>query len=149
MAVPLQVSAPGDTAATLAQLGQFIAAVDRDTARMQRVTQPVDLGAGAVGTVTAWRAAGAWQRVHLDVTGDGFHTSDIYWLHDGACVGARLESLRTGAASKVEQVWFRDSTLYRWTDAAGRRLHRDARSTRFEVSMLRTRLRRVLQQLGA
>ncbi len=144
----LQLDAPDDTAATLAQLRQFVADVDRDTARMERVTQLLPVGAGATGTVTAWRAGRAWQRVKVETEGDGFRTSDLYWLHDGFCVGARLESQRGMEARKSERVWFRDTTLYRWTDAAGRRLHRDARSTHFEISMMRERLDRVMAQLG-
>ena len=124
-----------------------MAAVDRDTTRMDVVTRSIDLGAGARGMMTAWRAGRAWQRVRLESRGEGFVTTDTYWLHDGLCVAARLESVRPDERPKVERIWFRDSTLYRWTDAAGRRMERDARSTQSEVGMLRTRLDRALQQL--
>lgn len=145
--VTLRLDTPHDTAATLAQLKQFVTAVDADTVRMQHVTQPLDLGAGARGTLTAWRAGGSWQRLRVDTDGAGFRTADTYWLHDGTCVGARLETVRADGRPKVERLWFRDSTLYRWTDAAGRVLERDARSTQSEVAMLRTRLDRALRQL--
>lgn len=145
--VTLRLDTPHDTAATLAQLEQFVAAVDGDTVRMQRVSQPLDIGAGALGTLTAWRAGGSWQRLRVDAEGADFRTADTYWLHDGTCVGARLESVRADERPTVERLWFRDSTLYRWTDAAGRRLERDARSTQSEVGMLRARLDRAMQQL--
>lgn len=147
--VALRLAAPRDTAATLQEMERFIAAVDRDTTRMEVMTRPVDIGADARGTARAWRIGRSWQRVQLDAGGAGFHTTDTWWLHEGAGVAARLESVRPNERPEVDHIRFRDSTLYRWTDASGRILNRDARSTRYQVDALRARLTRVLQQLDA
>jgi hypothetical protein len=49
----------------------------------------------------------------------------------------------------VDQVWFRDRELYRWTDADGRHLEAEARSTQFQVRMMRARFDSLLARLSA
>jgi hypothetical protein len=136
-----------DSTATLDSLTAFIGRVDADTMRMDRVRDAVDLGAGASGTLTAWRADSTWQRIHLAAGGTGFTSSDIYWLYDGALVAARLEISRPDQPPAVETIWFRSGRLYRWTDAAGRRLSAESRSTKVEVEMLLARVNRMLSAL--
>ncbi len=136
-----------DSTATLSALASFTNHVDADTARMVITQRQLEMGAGATGTLTAWRAGTSWQRLHVDGEGTGFRTNDTYWLHDGALVGARLELTRPDRPSRVDQVWFRGAELYRWIDADGRALSSGALSTKSEVSTLRDRVSRIVQLL--
>lgn len=140
---------PTDSAATIAAFEQRAAAIDQDTIRMRRTQTPVNFGAGSAGTLTAWRAGPVWRRLRVEMVGVGFHSTDDYWLSDGAFLGARLEMVRPNRKPAVDVVWFRGPALYRWTDAAGRRLAPDARSTQFEVRMMRARLDSLLRLLDA
>lgn len=142
-------SASRDSSATLDTLASFTARVDGDTARMERVELAVELGAGATGTLTAWRADSVWQRIHLVAGDSAFRTTDTYWLHDAKPVVARLASQRPQQQPTVEQVWLRDGQLYRWVDARGRHLSPEAQSTRTEVEMLTARVARLLDALPA
>jgi hypothetical protein len=132
--------APGDSAATLAAFRQLAQQIDRDTIRFESTQQPIALGAGTAGLLTAWRAGRIWQRVVVQGSGAGFETRDTYWFSNGALLGARLEMLRVQRKPAIDEIWFRDRTLYRWTDHVGRHLEPDARSTQYEVRMLRERL---------
>ncbi len=136
-----------DSIATLSALASFTAHVDADTARMAATQRQLEMGAGATGTLTAWRAGTSWQRLHVQGEGTGFRTSDTYWLTNGALVGARLELTRPDRPGRVDQVWFRGAELYRWIDADGRALSSGARSTKSEVSTLRDRVSRIVQLL--
>ena len=79
--------------------------------------------------------------------GTAFRTSDTYWFSNGALLGAELTLVRSGRRPAVDRVWFRDRTLYRWTDAEGRHLESAARSTQYEVQMMRARLDSLLRVL--
>lgn len=131
----------------LDSLASFVARVDADTTRMTRIQAQLEQTAGANGLLTAWRADSVWQRLHIDATGAGFQTSDTYWLHDGTLVAARLELVRPQQPPAVERVWFRGADIYRWVDAQGRHLGRDAQSTKTEVQMLRDRVARIVSAL--
>lgn len=138
-----------DSNATLDSLTAFTARVDADTTQMIRIQRQLELGAGSTALLTAWRADTVWQRLRVDATGTGFQSSDTYWLHHGALVGAELTMIRPGQPPAIERVWFRGATLYRWVDSRARKLAVDARSTKTEVEMLRARIDRVVQQLPA
>lgn len=132
-----------DSTATLAALSSFRSRVDADTARMAVISRPLDLGAGATGTLTAWRAGRAWQRMRVSGEGTGFRSDDIYWFHDGGLVGAQLTITRPNQPARMDQVWFRGADVYGWVDADGRRLSLDSRSTQSEVAALRDRIDRI------
>ena len=136
-----------DSAAILDSFAKLAHAIDLDTARFERTQKPVTLGAGTRGDATAWRAGRIWQRLHVNANGDSFRTADTYWFSNGALLGAQLELMRAGLKPAVDRVWFRDRMLYRWTDAAGRRLEPAARSTQYEVLMMRARLDSLLRVL--
>ena len=138
-----------DSNATLDSLDAFTARVDADTTQMIRIQRQLELGAGSTALVTAWRADTVWQRLRVDATGTDFRSSDTYWLHHGAVVGAELTMIRPDQQPAIERVWFRGATLYRWVDSRARRLAVDAQSTKTEVEMLRARIDRVVQQLPA
>jgi hypothetical protein len=138
-----------DSAATIAAFEQITAHIDRDTLRFDRVEQPISLGAGASGLATGWRTGTIWQRLRVDGDGSGFRSTDTYWYSNGALLGARLETTRTGKKPTVDQVWFRDRKLYRWRDPVGRHLEPAARSTQYEVLMLRARVDTLLRALTA
>jgi hypothetical protein len=138
-----------DSAATIAAFELLSARIDRDTLRWERVDQPVSLGAGASGLATGWRAGNIWQRLRVVGEGSGFHSTDTYWYSNGALLGARLETTRAGARTAVDQVWFRDRKLYRWRDPVGRHLEPAARSTQYEVQMLRARVDTLMRALTA
>jgi hypothetical protein len=136
---PMQ-PAPGDTAAMLAAFRQLAQRIDRDTVRYESIQKPIALGAGTTGLLSAWRLGRVWQRVAVQGSGAGFRSVDTYWFSNGALLGARLEMTRGDRKPVVDEVWFRDRALYRWTDREGRHLEPDARSTQYEVRMLRERL---------
>ena len=138
---------PTDSVATIAAFEQRVTQIDRDTLRFDRVELPMSLGAGTSGRVTAWRAGNVWQKLRVDSEGAGFHSVDTYWYSDGALLGARLETTRAGKRTTMDQVWFRDRALYRWRDPVGRHLEPAARSTQYEVQMLRARLDTVMRVL--
>ncbi len=140
---------PTDTAATIQAFEARVAQIERDTAVMDQVQKPISLGAGTDALLSAWRAGPVWKRLRVEASGTGFHSVDDYWLSDGVFLGARLEMIRDGRKPSVEQVWFRDQRLYRWTDAAGRHPNPAARSTQYEVTMLRARLDTLLRRLDA
>ncbi len=142
-AVALTLPANPRDGATLDSLRRFTSRVDADTTRMASFRRQLELGAGSIATLTAWRSDSAWQRMLVDAEGAGFRTSDTYWLHGGDLVAARLEMVRPDRPAAVEQVWFRGGELYRWTDAQQRPLSPEAQSTITEVEMLRARLRRI------
>jgi hypothetical protein len=138
-----------DSTATVAALDSFRSRVDADTAHMTVLSRPLDLGAGATGTLTAWRAGPAWQRVRVSGEGIGFRSDDIYWFHDGELVSAQLSLSRPDQPARVDEVWFRGPDLYRWIDGDGRRLLLDARSTHSDVEALRDRIDRFTALLPA
>jgi hypothetical protein len=138
-----------DSVATLAALQLRADAIEHDSARFDVVATPLALGAGANALVTAWRLGNVWTRVRVEGEGAGFRTTDSYWLTDGVLMGARLAIVRDGRRPAIDQVWFRDGALYRWTDAAGRRLNPSARSTQYEVRMLRARFDTLMRRLTA
>lgn len=140
---------PADTEATLAWFARRVAAIERDTGTMQAVVKPLTPGAGSTGRLTAWRAGPVWRRIRVESEGAEFRTVDHYWLADGTFLGARLELLRPGKRPAVDEVWFRGAALYRWTDAEGRHLNAEARSTQYEVQMMRARLDSMLVVLTA
>ncbi len=141
---------PGtDSAATIAGFESRIAQIERDTDRFERVDQPIALGAGTSGLLTAWRAGRIWQKLRVDGAGPAFHSRDTYWFADGAFLGARLEMLRTDRRAAVDEIWFRDRALYRWRDPSGRHLDPHARSTQYEVQMMQARLDTLLRVLSA
>jgi hypothetical protein len=142
-------SAPTDSAATIADFETRAARIDAESARLSRSERPVAIGAGAAGVLTAWRDGTVWKRVRVEASGTGFRSVDNYWLDDGVFLGARLEVVRPGRRPAVDRVWFRGDRLYRWTNAAGRHLEPDARSTQYEVLMLRARLDSLLHALAA
>jgi hypothetical protein len=129
-----------DTAATLVWFAQRAAAIERDTARLQQTQRTISLGAGAIGLLRSWRVGPVWRRLRVEGQGEGFRTTDDYWFDHGVLLGARLELHRGDARPAVDEIWFRTNALYRWTDAAGRSLNPDARSTQFAVQMLLARL---------
>ena len=138
---------PSDSVATIAAFEQRVTQIDRDTLRFDHIELPIALGAGTSGRVTAWRAGNVWQKLRVDGEGAGFHSVDTYWYSDGALLGARLETRRAGKRTTMDQVWFRDRALYRWRDPVGRHLEPAARSTQYEVQMLRARLDTVMRVL--
>jgi hypothetical protein len=140
---------PTDTAATIAAYEARVARIEQDTVAMTQTQKPIALGAGSSGLLSAWRAGPVWRRLRVEAEGAGFRTRDDYWFGDGVLLGARLEVSRPGRRPAVDRVWFRNQALYRWTDAAGRHLNPEARSTQFEVRMMRARLDTLLQRLNA
>ena len=138
-----------DSAATLAWFAQRVAAIEQDTGLLDRTEKPVALGAGTSGLVTAWRAGPVWRRLRVQAEGPGFRSSDDYWLSSGVLLGARLEMIRRDRPGEVDQLWFRDGALYRWTDPAGRRLNPAARSTQYEVQRMRARFDSLLSIVAA
>ncbi len=130
---------PRDSEATLVWFAQRAAAIERDTAVMDRTEKPVSLGAGTSGLVTGWRAGPVWRRLRVAAEGPGFRSTDEYWLSNGVFLGARLALARPGRPTAVDQLWFRDGALYRWTEPSGRRLNPAARSTQYEVQRMRAR----------
>ncbi len=143
------IPSPRDSAATLAWFGQRVAAIERDTAAVNRTEKPVSLGAGTSGLVTAWRTGPVWRRLRVEADGPGFRSTDDYWLSNGVLLGARLELMRPDRPTAVDQLWFRDGALYRWTDPSGRRLNPDARSTQYEVQRMRARFDSLLRIVSA
>lgn len=139
--------AADDSAAMMAWFERAAAAIDADTSRYTRHALPLVLGAGATGAITAWRDGAIWARMRVETRGDGFQASDDFWLRNGVLLGARLIARRPGRATAVEQVWFRDLHLYRWSDASGDHLNPTARSTQHEVQRLRTRADSLLRRL--
>ncbi|MCC7052384.1 MAG: hypothetical protein IT355_03895 [Gemmatimonadaceae bacterium] len=137
-----------DTAASIAELTRRAARIDQDTLTMPARTRPVDLGAGATGTLTAWRLGSEWRRLRLVSEGETFRNVDTYWRADGALLGARLESGRPGAKPQTDIVFFRDGAVYYWLAADGRKLNTDARSTVSEAEMLQRRLADILDVLA-
>lgn len=136
-----------DTASTIAELTRRAAAIDADTATMDSRSRTVDIGAGALGELTAWRRDGVWRRLRL-VSGDStFRNVDTYWRVDGQLIGARLESTRPGQKPKVDIVFFRDGAMYYWLAADGRKLNGEARSTVSEAEMLQQRYDDLVQVL--
>lgn len=144
-----EVPSPRDSAATLAWFEQRVAAIERDTIAMDKTQKPMSLGAGAAGLVTAWRAGPVWRRLRVEGNGAGFRSVDDYWLSNGVFLGARLEIIRPGRRAAVDQLWFRDRALYRWTDPSGRHLNPDARSTQYEVRTMRARLDSLIRLVSA
>ncbi len=140
---------PTDTLATIQAFEARVAQIERDTTLMDQLQKPISLGAGTDALLTAWRAGPVWKRLRVEASGSGFHSVDDYWLSDGVFLGARLAMIRDGRKPSIEQVWFRNQRLYRWTDAAGRHPNPDARSTQYEVQMLRARLDTLLHRLDA
>jgi hypothetical protein len=140
---------PRDSAATLAWFAQRAAAIERDTAVMDRTEKPVALGAGTSGLVTAWRAGPVWRRLRVEAEGPGFRSTDNYWLSNGVFLGARLELVRPDRPTAVDQLWFRDGALYRWTDPSGRHLNPEARSTQYEVQRMRVRFDSLVSLVAA
>lgn len=138
------IASARDTTATLAELQAFTSRIDRDTSRMRVRAAVVDAGAGATDSVTAWRVGGIVQRLRVTTTGATFRSSDVYWLADGALVGARLETTRSGNKPRLDTIWFHNTKLYRWIDADRRSLNAESRSTEYEVEGLRARLDRLL-----
>ncbi len=143
------VPSPRDTAATLRWFGQRVAAIEGDTAAMDRTEKPVSLGAGTSGLVTAWRVGPVWRRLRLEADGPGFRSTDDYWLSNGVFLGARLAVVRPDRTATVEQLWFRDGVLYRWTDPSGHQLNPEARSTQYEVRQMRARFDSLLSLVAA
>jgi hypothetical protein len=141
-------SAAADSAAILDSFARIVRAIDNDSLRFERRQQPVTLGAGTSGVLTSWRLGRIWQRLHVDGAGEAFHTRDTYWFSNGALLGAQLELSRTGRKPLLDHVWFRNNAVFRWTDAEGRWLLPAARSTQYEVQMLRARLDTLLQTLA-
>jgi hypothetical protein len=137
-----------DSVASIARFVQLVRAIDRDTAGMQRVVKPLRVGAGAGGTVTGWRFGPVWQRVRAETVGDRFRTRDEYWFSNGVLLGARLTITRSGRRDESDQVWFVDNELYRWTDAEGRHLNRESRSTQYQVLTLRAALDSLMRTLS-
>ncbi len=137
-----------DSVASIARFVQLVTAIDRDTAGMQRVVKPLRVGAGAGGTVTGWRFGPVWQRVRAETVGDRFRTRDEYWFSNGVLLGARLTVTRSGRRDESDHVWFVDNKLYRWTDAEGRHLNREARSTQYQLLTLRTALDSLMRTLS-
>lgn len=138
-----------DSAATIAAFERRVAAIERDTARMNKVQASVALGASTTGLLTGWRVGPVWRRLRVAADGPGFRSLDNYWLSDGIFLGARLEVARPKGKPDVDVIWFRGPSLYRWTDADGRHLTPDARSTQFQVQMMRARLDSLLHLLDA
>lgn len=144
-----RIPPPADSAATIAGYELRVAQIERDTGRFERVVQPIALGAGTSGLLTAWRAGRIWQMLRVDGAGPAFHSRDTYWFAEGAFLGARLEMQRTDRRPAVDQIWFRDRAFYRWQDPAGRHLDPHARSTQYEVQMMQARLDTLLSVLTA
>ena len=83
----------------------------------------------------------------MDGNGAAFRTGDTYWFSNGVLLGAELSLARIGRKPAVDRVWFRNRALFRWTDGEGRRLEPAARSTQYEVQMMRARLDSLLRVL--
>ena len=132
----------------LAWFERQAAAIDADTLRFARSEHPLALGAGAAGSLTAWRDGMIWTRLRVETRGTGFQSNDNYWLRHGVLLGAQLTVQRQGKRAAVDRVWFRDRALYRWTDASGHRLNPEARSTQYELQMLHTRYDSLLHRLA-
>ena len=133
----------------LAWFEQQAAVIDADTLRFTRSEHPLVLGAGTTSTLTAWRDGAIWARLRVETRGPGFESNDNYWLRYGVLLGARLTVLRPGRRPAVDRIWFRDMVLYRWTNASGDHLNPIARSTQYELQMLRTRYDSLLHILAA
>jgi len=129
---------------TVAALDLLTRDIDADTARLTATRLTTDLGGGATGAVTVWRADSIVTRVHVAGTGDGFTSTDDYWMRDTVLIAARLVTTRTGQRPAEDRVWFRNGALYQWIDAHGEQLGTASRSTTYELQMLRSRLARVL-----
>lgn len=145
---PVVVS-PRDTGATLAGMARSVATIERDTAVMEVTQRPVALGAGTHGLLTGWRTGPVWRRLRVESEGPQFTAVDDYWYSNGAFLGATLTLRRVRRAAAIDSVWFRNGSLYRWTDAAGRTLNPDARSTTYQVQMMQARLDTLLKLLSA
>ncbi len=131
--------ATGDSAAMLAWFARQAAVIDADTLRVTRSEHTLALGASTAASLTAWRDGAIWTRLRVETRGPGFQSYDDYWLRYGVLLGAQLTVLRPGRRAAVDRIWFRDMALYRWTDASGDHLNPAARSTQYEVQMMRTR----------
>ena len=136
-----------DSAAILDSLTTISQSIDRDTLRFERKQTAVALGAGTSGSLTGWRIGRIWRRLHLDSDASAFRTNDTYWFDNGVLFGAQLALTRSTRKTAVDRIWFRNRMLYRWTDAEGRHLEPAARSTQYEVQMLRARLDTLLRAL--
>lgn len=136
-----------DSLAILDSVASITRAIDYDSLRFDRKQTPIATGAGTSGVLHAWRVGRIWQRLQVEADGDAFHTRDTYWFSNGALLGVQLELTRPGKKPALDRVWFRNGALYRWTDADGRHLNPDARSTQYEVRMMRARLDSVLRGL--
>lgn len=134
-----------DRGRTIAALAQLTREIDADTARLSATRHMTDLGGGATGAVTVWRADSIVTRVHVAGTGEGFTSADDYWMRGTVLIAAHLVTARAGRPPAEDRVWFRNGALYQWIDADGERLEPAARSTAFELEMLRSRLTRVLE----
>lgn len=145
---PVPVS-PRDTSGMLAEMARAVRTIERDTAGMEVTQRPVALGAGTHGLVTGWRTGPVWRRLRVENEGPQFTSVDDYWLSNGAFLGATLTVHRPKQRAAIDSVWFRNGSLYRWTDAAGRTLNPDARSTKYLVQMLQARRDTLLQILSA
>ena len=141
--------AADDSAATLAWFERQAVAIDADSLRFTRRELPLRLGAGAAGSLTAWRDGMIWTHLHVETRGAGFQASDNYWLRNGVLLGARLTVLRPGRRPAIDRIWFRDRALYRWTNASGEHLNPKARSTQYELRMMRTGYDSLLHLLAA
>jgi hypothetical protein len=144
----VQEPSPRDSVATLRLFAQRVAEIDRDSTQLQQTQRPVSLGAGVSGLLTAWRAGPVWRKARLEVADAHFRSEDTYWLSNGVLLGAILVTQRPGGRTAVDSVWFRNRALYRWTDAAGRHLNRDAQSTQTQVEQLLARYDLVMRELA-
>lgn len=139
----------GDSGAVLAALVTRMSTIDRDTQAMHRAERTIDLGAGAMGVLVAWRSGTVWRRLQLQGSDSTFRRLEQYWLNGSGLIAARQELARPNEQAKVDSIWFRDGKLYRWVDAERRHLNGEARSTQYEVEMLRKRLDDLLEVLAA
>lgn len=139
----------GDSGAVLAALVTRMSTIDRDTLSMHRAERTIDLGAGAMGVLVAWRSGAVWRRLELQGSDSTFRRLEQYWLSGSGLIAARQELARPNEEAKVDSIWFRDGKLYRWVDAERRHLNSEARSTQYEVAMLRKRLDDLLEVLAA
>lgn len=137
-----------DRRRTIAALKELTREIDADTARLVATRHTTDLGAGARGLVTIWRSDSTLTRVHVAGTGKGFTSSDAYWMRDTVLIAAHLVTTRRRERPRVDHVWFRNGELYEWIAADGEHLEPAARSTVYQLRMLRSRLSRVLEADG-
>jgi len=129
---------------TITALERLTSEIDADTSRLTALRHTTDLGGGATGLVTVWRADRILTRVHVAGTGAGFTSTDDYWMRDTVLIAARLVTTRTDQPPAEDRVWFRNGALYQWIDAHGEQLGTASRSTTYELEMLRARLARLL-----